>query len=347
MRGLYNLYERQNPQIISQLHVPSPMQKASPKLAVSDLKVYYFTDGGTLRAVDGVNFQILGNESLGIVGESACGKSTLGASLMRSLQFPGRIVDGSMVLDNQDLSKMSAKEFDSSVRWKRIAMVFQGAMNALDPVYTIGSQLREILHEHNFRGDIARKISESLKSVGLDDSVAKRYPHELSGGMKQRVVIAMALLMDPELLIADEPTTALDVLVQSQIIDLLKKLRQQKGISVILITHDLAIVSQIADSIAIMYAGQLVEMGSAEEVYRDPKHPYTQALIASVPKLRSSEKQIQFVAGRPPSLIDPPEGCRFYDRCPHAMDICKKNPPAFERKTGYVHCWLYEKKSET
>ena len=348
MRGLYNLYERQNPQIITQLHVPTPMQKkASQKLAVSGLKVYYFTDGGTLRAVDGVNFQISGNESLGIVGESACGKSTLGASLMRSLQFPGRIVDGSMVLDDRDLSEMPAKEFDRSVRWKRIAMVFQGAMNALDPVYTVGNQLREILHEHKFQGDIARKISESLKSVGLDDSVAKRYPHELSGGMKQRVVIAMALLMDPELLIADEPTTALDVLVQSQIIDLLKRLRQEKGISVILITHDLAIVSQIADSIAIMYAGQLVEMGSAKEVYKDPKHPYTQALIASVPKLRSSEKQIQFVAGRPPSLIDPPEGCRFYARCPHAMDICKKDPPAFKTKTGYVHCWLYEKKSET
>jgi peptide/nickel transport system ATP-binding protein len=348
MRGLYNLYERQNPQIITPLHVTSPMQeKASPKLSVSGLKAYYFTDGGTLRAVDGVNFQILGNESLGIVGESACGKSTLGAALMRSLQFPGRIVDGNMVLDNRDLSKMPAKEFDGSVRWKRIAMVFQGAMNVLDPVYTIGSQLREILHEHEFQGDIAGKISDSLKSVGLDDSVAKRYPHELSGGMKQRVVIAMALLMDPELLIADEPTTALDVLVQSQIIDLLKKLRQEKGISVILITHDLAIVSQIADSIAIMYAGQLVEMGSAQEVYRDPKHPYTQALIAAVPKLRSSEKEIHFVGGRPPSLINPPEGCRFYDRCPHAMDVCKKNPPAFERKTGYVHCWLYENKSET
>jgi peptide/nickel transport system ATP-binding protein len=242
---------------------------------------------------------------------------------------------------------MPAKEFDSSIRWKRIAMVFQGAMNVLDPVYTVGSQLSEILHEHEFQGNISRKISESLRSVGLDDSVAKRYPHELSGGMKQRVVIAMALLMDPELLIADEPTTALDVLVQSQIIDLLKKLRQEKGISVILITHDLAIVSQIADSIAIMYAGKLVELGSAEEVYKDPKHPYTQALIAAIPKLRSSEKEIHFVAGRPPSLINPPEGCRFYDRCPHAMDICRKDPPAFERKTGYVHCWLYEKKSET
>ncbi|HEY7734458.1 MAG TPA: ABC transporter ATP-binding protein [Nitrososphaera sp.] len=322
-------------------------EKASPKLSVSGLKAHYFTDGGTLRAVDGVNFQILGNESLGIVGESACGKSTLGASLMRSLQFPGRIVEGSMMLDNRDLSKMPAKEFDSSIRWKRIAMVFQGAMNVLDPVYTVGSQLSEILHEHEFQGNISRKISESLRSVGLDDSVAKRYPHELSGGMKQRVVIAMALLMDPELLIADEPTTALDVLVQSQIIDLLKKLRQEKGISVILITHDLAIVSQIADSIAIMYAGKLVELGSAEEVYKDPKHPYTQALIAAIPKLRSSEKEIHFVAGRPPSLINPPEGCRFYDRCPHAMDICRKDPPAFERKTGYVHCWLYEKKSET
>lgn len=323
------------------------MQQPTQKLAVSGLKAYYFTDKGVLKAVDGVNFTMLSNESLGIVGESACGKSTLGSSLMRSLQPPGKLVEGSIFLSDSDFSKMTEREFNTKVRWKKVAMVFQGAMNALDPVYTIESQLREILREHRFRGDFATKISDSLKSVGLDVSVAKRYPHELSGGMKQRVVIAMALLLEPELLIADEPTTALDVLVQSQIINLLKKLREEKGISVILVTHDLALVALIADRIGIMYAGQIVEIGAAHEIYRNPKHPYTKALIAAVPRLHSNEKKINYVAGRPPSLINPPLGCRFYDRCPHAMEVCKKDPPEFKTKTGYVRCWLYEDDSES
>jgi len=323
------------------------MQKqTAPKLAVSGLKAHYFTENGILQAVDGVNFELEGNESLGIVGESACGKSTLGAALLRSLQPPGRVVEGKIMLSDSDLSKFPDRKFNSSVRWKKVAMVFQGAMNALDPVYTIESQLREILSEHGFEGDYRQKISESLKSVGLEASVAKRYPHELSGGMKQRVVIAMALLLDPQVLIADEPTTALDVVVQSQIINLLKKLKQEKGISIILITHDLALVAQIADKIAIMYAGQLVEFGSASEIYRNPKHPYTQALIAAVPRLRSTEKMIHFIGGMPPRLINPPPGCRFYDRCPHAMEVCKQDPIEFKRKTGYVRCWLYEKESE-
>lgn len=323
------------------------MQKqTAPKLAVSGLKAHYFTENGILQAVDGVNFELEGNESLGIVGESACGKSTLGAALLRSLHPAGRVVEGKIMLSDSDISKFPDRKFNSSVRWKKVAMVFQGAMNALDPVYTIESQLREILSEHGFEGDYGQKISESLKSVGLEASVAKRYPHELSGGMKQRVVIAMALLLDPQVLIADEPTTALDVVVQSQIINLLKKLKQEKGISIILITHDLALVAQIADKIAIMYAGQLVEFGSASEIYRNPKHPYTQALIAAVPRLRSTEKMIHFIGGRPPRLINPPPGCRFYDRCPYAMEVCKQDPIEFKRKTGYVRCWLYEKESE-
>ncbi|MDW0140507.1 MAG: ABC transporter ATP-binding protein, partial [Nitrososphaeraceae archaeon] len=186
-----------------------------PKLTVSGLKAYYFTENGLIRAVDGINFKLSEGESLGIVGESACGKSTLGAALMQSMQLPGRIVEGSITLAGDDITKMSSSEFDRKARWKRIAMVFQGAMNALDPVYTVESQLREILVEHHFEGKIDQKIAESLQQVGLDLSVAKRYPHELSGGMKQRVVIAMALLLDPDVLIADEPTTALDMLVQS------------------------------------------------------------------------------------------------------------------------------------
>jgi peptide/nickel transport system ATP-binding protein len=317
------------------------------KLAVSGLKAYYFTEKGPVKAVDGVNLQLSGSESMGIVGESACGKSTLGAALMRSMQPPGKIVGGTIMLNDNDILKMAEQEFNRSVRWKKIAMVFQGAMNALDPVYSVESQLQEILREHGFGGNVEEKISESLSAVSLDPSVARRYPHELSGGMKQRVVIAMALLLEPDLLIADEPTTALDVLVQSQIIALLKRLRKEKGITIILITHDLALVAQLADRIGIMYAGQLVEVGSADEVYKSPKHPYTQALIAAVPRLRSKEKKINFVAGSPPSLLSPPAGCRFYARCPHAMDVCKKDPPEFPTKTGYVRCWLYESKPET
>jgi peptide/nickel transport system ATP-binding protein len=317
------------------------------KLAVSGLKAYYFTEKGPVKAVDGVNLQLSGSESMGIVGESACGKTTLGAALMRSMQPPGKIVGGIIMLNDNDILKMAEQEFNRSVRWKKIAMVFQGAMNALDPVYSVESQLQEILREHGFGGNVEDKISESLSAVGLDPSVARRYPHELSGGMKQRVVIAMALLLEPDLLIADEPTTALDVLVQSQIIALLKRLRKEKGITIILITHDLALVAQLADRIGIMYAGQLVEVGSADEVYKSPKHPYTHALIAAVPRLRSKEKKINFVAGSPPSLLSPPAGCRFYARCPHAMDVCKKDPPEFPTKTGYVRCWLYETKPET
>lgn len=318
-----------------------------PKLKVSGLKAYYFTENGIIRGVDGVNFEIFEGESLGIVGESACGKSTLGAALMQSIQLPGRIVEGSITLGGDDITKMSSSEFDSKVRWKRIAMVFQGAMNALDPVYTVESQLREILIEHHFQGKkIDDKIAESLQQVGLDLSIAKRYPHELSGGMKQRVVIAMALLLNPDVLIADEPTTALDMVVQSQIISLLKKLQKEKGITIILITHDLTLVSQITDKIGIMYAGQLVEFSTTKDIYRNPRHPYTKALIEAIPRLRTKDKKIYFVKGSPPSLLNPPPGCRFHDRCVHAMDVCKRDPPEFETKTGQVRCWLYEGSEE-
>lgn len=317
-----------------------------PKLKVSGLKAYYFTDNGIIRGVDGVNFEISEGQSLGIVGESACGKSTLGAALMQSMQSPGRIVEGSITLEGDNITKMYSSEFDSRVRWKKIAMVFQGAMNALDPVYTVESQLREILAEHHYQGKIDDKISESLQQVGLDLSIAKRYPHELSGGMKQRVVIAMALLLNPDILIADEPTTALDMVVQSQIISLLKKLQKERGITIILITHDLALVSQITDKIGIMYAGQLVEFSTTKDIYKKPRHPYTQALIEAIPRLRTKDKKIHFVKGSPPSLLSPPLGCRFRDRCVHAMDVCKRDPPEFQTEAGYVRCWLYEGSTE-
>lgn len=318
-----------------------------PKLKVSGLKTYYFTEYGIVRAVDGINLDLPDGQSVGIVGESACGKSTLGATIMQSIQLPGKIVEGSISLgDDADITKMSRSEFDTKVRWKRIAMVFQGAMNALDPVYTVESQLQEILKEHNYQGKIDDKVAESLQQVGLDLSVARRYPHELSGGMKQRVVIAMALLLNPDVLVADEPTTALDMLNQSQIINLLKKLQKEKGITIVLITHDLALVSQITDKIGIMYAGQLVEFSSTKDIYKNPRHPYTQALIEAIPRLKTKDKKIHFINGTPPSLLHPPQGCRFRDRCTFAMELCKRDPPEFRTETGYVRCWLYDSSAE-
>ncbi|HSD04880.1 MAG TPA: ABC transporter ATP-binding protein, partial [Nitrosopumilaceae archaeon] len=197
-----------------------------------------------------------------------------------------------------------------------------------------------VLKQHHYKGNYDDIISEMVNSVGLDISVLKKYPHELSGGMKQRIVIAMALLLKPKFVIADEPTTALDVLVQAQIINLLKKLKKD-GMSIMLITHDLAIISEIAEKIGIMYAGKLVEFGNASEIYKNPKHPYTQALLESIPSLKI-KKEIKYIKGNPPNLLNPPEGCRFYDRCPHAMEKCKKDPPRFKTNSGYVHCWLYE-----
>ena len=318
------------------------MLPSQAKLSVVDLQAQYFTENGTIKAVDHISFTINENESLGIAGESACGKSSLGAAILRIMQPPGKVIGGNIILNGNDIARLSDADFNKRIRWKKISMVFQGAMNSLDPVYTIGNQLKEILEQHNFKGRIDDKISESLEQVGLDLSVSKKYPHELSGGMKQRVVIAMALLLEPDVVIADEPTTALDVLVQAQIINLLKRLKKEKGMTIIIITHDMAIISEIADKIGIMYAGQVVEFGSAGEIYKDPKHPYTQALISAIPKLRSDNKQIHFIKGNPPDMLNLPSGCRFYARCPHAMDICKEDPPIVRTKTGYTLCWLYK-----
>jgi len=316
-------------------------------LKIENLKAYYFTSIGAVKAVDDVSFSLKKGESIGIAGESACGKSTLGLSIMKMLQPPGKIVDGKIILHDTDILSMSEHEFNKKVRWKRIAMVFQGAMNALDPVYSVKDQLKEVLKYHGFpESEMHERIVEAVRQVGLDPSVIDRHPHELSGGMKQRIVIAMALILRPEFVIADEPTTALDVLVQAQIINLLKKLKKE-GMTIMLITHDLAIISEIAEKIGVMYAGEIVEFGSAEQIYNEPKHPYTQALIAAIPRLHG-EKKISYVRGTPPNLMNPPTGCRFYDRCPHAMDVCKQDPPSIMIKDGFVRCWLYadDKKSQ-
>jgi peptide/nickel transport system ATP-binding protein len=312
------------------------------KLVVDPLEAHYVTREGIIKAVDKVSFEIRENESIGIAGETASGKSTLGLALLRSLQPPGKIVGGNILLRGQNISKMTDADFDKKVRWKKIAMVFQGAMNTLDPVYTIGSQMSEILREH--RIDIVQEplIYNSLKQVGLDPSIASRYPHELSGGMKQRVVIAMALLLDPDIVIADEPTTALDVLVQAQIMDLLKTLRKKRGLTVILITHDLNLILEFADKIGVMYAGQLVEFGSSKDLYVSPKHPYTQALIGSIPRLHSVHKDLQFIAGSSPNMLELPVGCKYFSRCPHAKELCREDPPQIELENGFVRCWLYK-----
>lgn len=312
------------------------------KLSVRNLSVHYFeTNGRVTRAVNRVGFKIEETESMGIAGESACGKSSLGSALMRNLQPPGRIVSGSVLLEGTDIVRLEDAQFDRRIRWKKIAMVFQGAMNTLDPVFTVHDQMEEILRSHGIKGDLQNRILVSLEDVGLDSATAKKYPHELSGGMKQRVVIAMALLLDPDILIADEPTTALDVLVQAQIVNLLNYLKIKKGLTIMVISHDLGVIYELADKVAIMYSGEMVELGNSDEIFKTPRHPYTQLLISSIPRLFSG-KSIVHLRGQPPDLANLPEGCKFLSRCPYAMDVCRKGPPCVKTPSGFVLCWLYQ-----
>ena len=307
------------------------------ELSVKDLTARYSSSNGPVYAVENVTFDLKEGESLGIAGESACGKSTLGLSIIRMLS--GGKVQGKIIFDGESILDLSESEFDEKFRWKKISMIFQGAMNSLDPVFTIWDQFVEVLKQHDFQGDFETTIKDAIHSVSLDEMVLKKYPHELSGGMKQRVVIAMALLLNPKFVIADEPTTALDVLIQAQIINLLKKLKKN-GMSFMLITHDLAVLSEISDKIGIMYGGQIIEFGSSFEIYKNPKHPYTQGLLKSIPTLRGDVPT--YIKGNPPSLLQPPTECRFIERCPLAIDKCKKLPPKLKTKTGFVQCWLYE-----
>ena len=305
---------------------------------VKDLTTRYHTSKGEVHALEGVSFELKEGESIGIAGESACGKSTLGLSMIRMIQG-GKIISGKILFDDKSILDLPESKFNQDYRWKKIAMVFQGAMNSLDPVYTIRHQFVEVLKQHDYEGDSEKLILDSIHSVNLDESVLKKYPHELSGGMKQRIVIAMALLLKPKFVIADEPTTALDVLIQAQIINLLKELKKE-GMSIMLITHDLAILSEIADKVGIMYGGNMIEYGSSMDVYKNPKHPYTKGLLESIPTLNGGKPK--FIKGNPPDLLTPNVGCRFYDRCPEAMEKCKKDPPRVKTDSGYVMCWLYD-----
>ncbi len=308
-------------------------------ISIENLTTRYNTSKGLVHALEDVTFAIDKGESIGIAGESACGKSTLGLSIIQMISN-GKIYSGKIQFDGQSLLDISDDEFDKKIRWKEISMVFQGAMSSLDPVFSIQEQFDEVLKQHNFEGDSKQSIIQSLNSVNLDESVLKKFPHELSGGMKQRVIIAMALILKPKFVIADEPTTALDVLIQAQIVNLFKKLKKD-GQSFMIISHDLAVLSEVAEKIGIMYGGRMVEFGDSEEIFLEPKHPYTKGLLESIPVL-SKDTKPKFIPGTPPNLVNPSEGCKFYDRCPEAMEKCKKDPPKIKTKTGYVSCWLYE-----
>ena len=307
-------------------------------LSIKGLFSRYDSSQGSVYAVDDVDFDLDFGESIGIAGESACGKSTLGLSLIRMLS--GGSSFGEIMFDDASILDLSESDFDNNFRWKKISMIFQGAMNSLDPVFTIEQQFVEILKQHKFNGNPDELILDSINSVNLDKDVLKKYPHELSGGMKQRVIIAMALILKPKFVIADEPTTALDVLIQAQIVNLFKKLKKD-GHSFMIISHDLAVLSEVAEKIGIMYGGRMVEFGNSSEIFLEPKHPYTKGLLESIPVL-SKDTKPKFIPGIPPNLVNPDEGCKFYDRCPEAMEKCKKDPPKFKTKSGYVLCWLYE-----
>ena len=308
-------------------------------ISVENLTTHYDTSRGKIHALEDTSFTLEKGESIGIAGESACGKSTLGLSIIRMIPN-GKIVSGKIIFDGKSFLDITDSEFDSKYRWKDISMVFQGAMNSLDPVFTIKEQFIEVLKQHNFKGNIDKLVIDSLKSVNLDQGILKKFPHELSGGMKQRVVIAMALLLKPKFVIADEPTTALDVLIQAQIINLFKKLKKD-GLSLMLISHDLAVLSEVSEKIGIMYGGKMVEFGDSSEIFQNPKHPYTIGLLESIPRLHSDKKP-KFIKGIPPDLLNAGDGCRFIDRCPEAMDKCKQTPPKINTKSGYVLCWLHE-----
>ena len=265
-----------------------------PNIKISDLSVDYKTSYGNIHALENIELELQDGESVGIAGESACGKSTLGLTIIKMLQG-GKIISGKILFNGKSILDMPESEFDDTLRWKEISMIFQGAMNSLDPVFTIKQQFDEILKQHDCDDKSGKIIDDVIRSVNLDHSVLEKYPHELSGGMKQRIVIAMALLLKPKFVIADEPTTALDVLVQAQIINLLKNLKKS-GLSLMLISHDLAILSEIAEKIGIMYAGKIIEFGTSSEIYRNPKHPYTQGLLNSIPTLHN-ENKLEFMPG--------------------------------------------------
>jgi oligopeptide/dipeptide ABC transporter ATP-binding protein len=326
-----------------------------PLLEVKGLKTYFYTEDGVVRAVDGVNFDVYPGEVLGIVGESGCGKSVTSLSIMRLISKPGKIDAGEILLDGENLLNLSEEEM-TKVRGNRISMIFQQPQTALNPVFKVGDQLAEVLNVHQDMGKEAgrKRAVALLKMVGVPDPErrAEAYPHELSGGMAQRVMIAMALACVPEVLIADEPTTALDVTIQAQILDLMRDMRREMGTSVVLITHDLGVVAEMAERVAVMYAGEIVEQTDVNTLFDEPLHPYTQGLMGSIPVLGEIKEKLDVIPGSVPNLINLPPGCRFAPRCQarikYSCAVCADVKPELEEvKPGHhVRCWLYKSAPE-
>ena len=319
-----------------------------PLLDVKDLKTYYTTLRGAVKAVDGASFGVEKGEAMGLAGESGCGKSTIALSILRILPSGGRIVGGNVLYKHRDLTVMDEDEVRQDIRWKEIAIIFQGAMNALNPVIKVSDQITEAitLHEEGTGIQEAKERAAKLfELVGVEPSRLDNYPHEFSGGMRQRAMIAMALACNPSLLIADEPSTALDVIVAAQVLKLMKELKEKFQLAMILITHDLSIIAETCESISVMYAGHIAEHGTVQDVFKDPFHPYTQGLIAAFPDIKAERTRMTAIEGSPPDLLRPPPGCRFHPRCPYVMDICRKKKPAdFDvGKTHTVACWLVGK----
>ncbi len=316
-------------------------------LSVRDLKTSFFTHVGEVKAVRGISFDVNEGEVLGIVGESGSGKSVTSLSIMGLLQYPGRVVDGEILLNGEDILTYSKNQM-RRVRGKEIAMIFQDPMTSLNPVYTIGNQIMEMILEHEkmSRREARARAIEMLKLVGIP-AAEKRidsYPHEFSGGMRQRVMIALALSCNPKLLIADEPTTALDVTIQAQILNLIKKLNRQFGMTTMLITHDLGVVATVCDKVAVMYGGLIMEYGTADEIFYHPRHPYTMGLLGSIPHVDGGEKRRLIpIDGTPPDLINPPKGCPFSTRCKYCMNVCtQEQPPYFAEDKHRTMCWMLD-----
>jgi peptide/nickel transport system ATP-binding protein len=318
------------------------MAQNNKLLRIEELVLYFNTTHGPVQAVDSVNFELDSNRAVVILGESGCGKSSLAKAILRLLPRNSGTYSGRVYLDGKDVMLLSEEDFRQNVRWASISMVPQAAMNALNPVIRVGEQVAEpaMVHLGVSKDEALAQVRKMFQHVGVPEDFISRYPFELSGGMRQRVAIAMALVTSPILIILDEPTSALDVLTQANIFNVLKRLKKELGISFILITHDIATSSELADDVAVMYAGQIVEMSDAYRFFDKPLHPYSQKLMASVPRLHGT-KEPEFITGRPPSLIDLPKGCRFADRCQARFEKCVQDPPVVEKDGRKVKCWLY------
>jgi oligopeptide/dipeptide ABC transporter ATP-binding protein len=329
---------------------------SDPLLRVEDLATHFFTRDGVVRAVDGVSFEVRRGEVLGLVGESGCGKSVTSLSIMGLIPHPGRVVRGRVIFDGVDLTRLDREEM-ARLRGERISMIFQQPTSSLNPVYRVGAQISEVfeLHRKEMEEHVREeKAVEMLEKVGIPDprKRAGAYPHELSGGMAQRVMIAMALALEPDLLIADEPTTALDVTIQAQILDLMRNLQHHYGTAVILITHDLGVVAEMADRVAVMYCGRIVEEADVRTIFKSPRHPYTRGLIGSIPVLGEVKERLEVIPGVVPNLVDLPPGCRFAGRCrarlEAGLEIClEEEPELLPVEEGHlVRCWLYHEPGE-